>query len=61
MNFGTMVVGDSHHHAQGTKPAELQAVEAARGYCKGAKTYVNMTPGDCHAILLLCLKVFLTL
>ncbi|KAL1813368.1 riboflavin biosynthesis protein PYRR, chloroplastic [Daucus carota subsp. sativus] len=45
---GSRVVGEGYLHAQGTKPAELQAVEAAGEYCKGATAYVNMEPGDCH-------------
>lgn len=54
-NFGCListnagrVVGEGYLYAQGTKPAEVQAVEAAAGYCRGATAYVNMEPGDCH-------------
>ncbi|KAI3694255.1 hypothetical protein L1987_77218 [Smallanthus sonchifolius] len=42
------VVGEGYLYAQGTKPAEVQAVEAAGEYCRGATAYVNMEPGDCH-------------
>lgn len=41
------VVGEGYLYAQGTKPAEVQAVEAAGEYCRGATAYVNMEPGDC--------------
>lgn len=54
-NFGcvivtpsTEVVGDGYLYAQGTKPAEVLAVEAAGERCRGATAYVNMEPGDCH-------------
>ncbi|KAJ0911263.1 putative riboflavin biosynthesis protein RibD [Helianthus annuus] len=53
-NFGCViatarnVVGEGYLYAQGTKPAEVQAVEAAGEYCRGATAYVNMEPGDCH-------------
>lgn len=42
------VVGEGYLYAQGTKPAEVQAVEAAGEFCRGATAYVNMEPGDCH-------------
>ncbi|CAK9164485.1 unnamed protein product [Ilex paraguariensis] len=42
------VVGEGYLYAQGTKAAELQAVEAAGAWCKGATAYINMEPGDCH-------------
>ncbi|KAI7739062.1 hypothetical protein M8C21_005221 [Ambrosia artemisiifolia] len=42
------VVGEGYLYAQGTTPAEVQAVEAAGEYCRGATAYVNMEPGDCH-------------
>ncbi|GKV40189.1 hypothetical protein SLEP1_g47858 [Rubroshorea leprosula] len=29
-------------------PAEIQAVEAGGGHCRGATTHLNMEPGDCH-------------
>lgn len=48
VNSGSRVVGEGYLYAQGTKPAELLAVEAAGEYCKGATAYVNMEPGDCH-------------
>ncbi|CAI9274974.1 unnamed protein product [Lactuca saligna] len=41
------VVGEGYLYAQGTKPAEVQAVEAAGEYCRGATAYLNMEPGDC--------------
>ncbi|KAJ4961111.1 hypothetical protein NE237_021021 [Protea cynaroides] len=46
---GKNVVGEGYLYAQGTKCAELQAVEAAGELCKGATAYLNMEPGDCHA------------
>ncbi|XP_024961000.1 riboflavin biosynthesis protein PYRR, chloroplastic-like isoform X2 [Cynara cardunculus var. scolymus] len=45
------VVGEGYLYGQGTKPAEVQAVEAAGGYCRGATAYVNMEPGDCDGDL----------
>ena len=56
-NFGCVittngkVVGEGYLYAQGTKPAEVQAVEAAGELCRGATAYVNMEPGDCHGDL----------
>ncbi|KAI7736071.1 hypothetical protein M8C21_023688 [Ambrosia artemisiifolia] len=53
-NFGCViattgnVVGEGYLYAQGTTPAEVQAVEAAGEFCRGATAYVNMEPGDCH-------------
>ncbi|KAK8342783.1 hypothetical protein V6Z11_A08G264700 [Gossypium hirsutum] len=54
-NFGCVivtpsaeVVGEAYLYAQGTKPAEVLAVEAAGERCRGATAYVNMEPGDCH-------------
>ncbi|KAK4741644.1 hypothetical protein SAY87_025232 [Trapa incisa] len=55
-NFGCVIatprghaIGEGYLYAQGTKPAELQAVEAAgAGLCRGATAYLNMEPGDCH-------------
>ncbi|KAF7817738.1 riboflavin biosynthesis protein PYRR, chloroplastic isoform X1 [Senna tora] len=54
-NFGCViatspgnVVGEGFLYAQGTKPAEVQAVEAAGEHCSGATAYLNMEPGDCH-------------
>ncbi|RVX07304.1 Riboflavin biosynthesis protein PYRR, chloroplastic [Vitis vinifera] len=53
-NFGCViatagkVVGEGYLYAQGTKPAEVQAVEAAGELCRGATAYLNMEPGDCH-------------
>ncbi|XP_043688654.1 riboflavin biosynthesis protein PYRR, chloroplastic isoform X2 [Telopea speciosissima] len=46
---GKNVVGEGYLYAQGTKCAELQAVEAAGELCKGATAYLNMEPGDCYA------------
>ncbi|KAF6145314.1 hypothetical protein GIB67_017025 [Kingdonia uniflora] len=45
---GSNVVGEGYLYAQGTKCAELQAVEAASELCKGATAYLNMESGDCH-------------
>ncbi|PKI66903.1 hypothetical protein CRG98_012666 [Punica granatum] len=43
------VVGEGYLYAQGTKSAEVQAVEAAGiDVCRGATAYLNMEPGDCH-------------
>ncbi|XP_028790229.1 riboflavin biosynthesis protein PYRR, chloroplastic isoform X1 [Neltuma alba] len=54
-NFGCVIatapghiVGEGFLYAQGTKPAEVQAVEAAGECCRGATAYLNMEPGDCH-------------
>ncbi|XP_052184304.1 riboflavin biosynthesis protein PYRR, chloroplastic [Diospyros lotus] len=53
-NYGCVIVSpsgsvaaESYLYAQGTKPAELQAVEAAGPLCNGATAYLNMEPGDC--------------
>lgn len=54
-NFGCViatapgnVIGEGFLYAQGTKSAEVQAVEAAGEHCGGATAYLNMEPGDCH-------------
>ncbi|KAK2974283.1 hypothetical protein RJ640_016769 [Escallonia rubra] len=54
-NFGCViatgsgrVVGEGFLYAQGTKPAEVQAVEAAGELSRGATAYLNLEPGDCH-------------
>lgn len=54
-NFGCLiatsagkVAGEGYLYAQGTKPAEVQAVEAGDSFCRGATAYLNMEPGDCH-------------
>ncbi|WCJ21981.1 Riboflavin biosynthesis protein PYRR chloroplastic [Euphorbia peplus] len=54
-NFGCVittasghVAGEGYLYAQGTKSAELQAVEAAGDSSKGATAYLNMESGDCH-------------
>lgn len=54
-NFGCViatttgkVIGDGYLYAQGTKSAEVLAVEAAGEWCRGATAYINMEPGDCH-------------
>ncbi|OWM74807.1 hypothetical protein CDL15_Pgr004574 [Punica granatum] len=48
-NPGGNVVGEGYLYAQGTTPAEVQAVEAAGAdLCMGATAYLNMEPGDCH-------------
>ncbi|THU49260.1 hypothetical protein C4D60_Mb06t07680 [Musa balbisiana] len=54
-NFGCViarggdVVGEGFLYAQGTKCAELQAVEKAGGLARGATAYLNMEPGDCYS------------
>ncbi|XP_015875805.3 riboflavin biosynthesis protein PYRR, chloroplastic [Ziziphus jujuba] len=54
-NFGCLiatpsgrVAGEGFLYAQGTKPAEVLAVEAAGDSCLGSTAYLNMEPGDCH-------------
>lgn len=54
-NFGCViatpsgiVAGEGYLYAQGTKAAEVLAVEAAGGFSKGSTAYLNMEPGDCH-------------
>ncbi|CAN1345366.1 Riboflavin biosynthesis protein PYRR, chloroplastic [Linum perenne] len=54
-NFGCVLVtpsgkvaGEGYLYAQGTKPAEVQAVESAGHLGKGATAYLNLEPGDCH-------------
>lgn len=54
-NFGCVisagaekVVGEGYLYAEGTTPAEVQAVEAAGAFCRDATAYLNMEPGDCH-------------
>ncbi|KAL3838545.1 hypothetical protein ACJIZ3_023136 [Penstemon smallii] len=42
-----VVVGEGYLYAQGTTPAELQAVEAAGERCRGATAYLNMEPSHC--------------
>ncbi|KAK1295231.1 hypothetical protein QJS10_CPA16g00560 [Acorus calamus] len=44
----SVVVGEGFLHAQGTKCAELQAVEAAGVLARGSTAYLNMEPGDCY-------------
>ncbi|CAN6447500.1 unnamed protein product [Victoria cruziana] len=52
-NFGCViakdgaVVSEGFLYAQGTKCAELQAVEAGGEFCRGATAYLNLEPGDC--------------
>ncbi|KAL2634879.1 hypothetical protein R1flu_006358 [Riccia fluitans] len=45
---GPRVVGEGFLYAQGTRSAEVQAVERARDLTKGATAYMNLEPGDCH-------------
>ena len=45
---GRNVVGEGFLYAQGTKCAELQAVEMAGELARGATAYLNMEPGDCY-------------
>ncbi|KAK0591791.1 hypothetical protein LWI29_008121 [Acer saccharum] len=54
-NFGCViatstgkVAGEGYLYAQGTKPAEVLAVEAGGERCRGATAYLNLEPGDCH-------------
>ncbi|XP_021734368.1 riboflavin biosynthesis protein PYRR, chloroplastic-like [Chenopodium quinoa] len=52
-NFGCVIeagriVGEGYLYAQGTTAAEVQAVEAAGEWCRGATAYLNMECGDCH-------------
>ncbi|PON55212.1 Riboflavin biosynthesis protein RibD [Trema orientale] len=54
-NFGCViatssgaVAGEGFLYAQGTKPAEILAVEAAGESCRRSTAYLNMEPGDCH-------------
>ncbi|RYR60940.1 hypothetical protein Ahy_A04g018028 isoform C [Arachis hypogaea] len=54
-NFGCVittptgaVASEAYLYAQGTTPAEAQAVAAAGELCRGATAYLNMEPGDCH-------------
>ena len=54
-NFGCVIATSSGHvagegylYAQGTKPAELQAIETAGAWSRRATAYVNLEPGDCH-------------
>ncbi|XP_020243908.1 riboflavin biosynthesis protein PYRR, chloroplastic isoform X1 [Asparagus officinalis] len=42
------VVGEGFLYAQGTKCAELQAVETAGELARGGTAYLNMEPGDCY-------------
>uniref|UniRef100_A0A1J3D6B3 Riboflavin biosynthesis protein PYRR, chloroplastic n=2 Tax=Noccaea caerulescens TaxID=107243 RepID=A0A1J3D6B3_NOCCA len=54
-NFGCViatssgkVAGEGYLYAEGTKPAEALAVEAAGEFSRGSTAYLNMEPGDCH-------------
>lgn len=42
------IVGEGCLYAQGTRCAEVQAVEEAGELAKGAVAYLNLEPGDCH-------------
>ena len=46
---GREIAGEGFLYAQGTKCAELQAVEAAGSLSRGATAYLNLEPGDCYA------------
>lgn len=46
-NGDKVVVGEGYLYAQGTVPAELQAVEAAGERSRGATAYLNMEPNHC--------------
>lgn len=45
---GPKLVGEGFLYAQGTKSAEVQAVEMAGEFAKNATAYLNLEPGDCH-------------
>eukprot|EP00252_Welwitschia_mirabilis_P018876 TRINITY_DN4235_c0_g1_i1.p1 TRINITY_DN4235_c0_g1~~TRINITY_DN4235_c0_g1_i1.p1 ORF type:complete len:588 (-),score=105.65 TRINITY_DN4235_c0_g1_i1:216-1979(-) len=45
---GSKVVGEGFLYAQGTRAAEIQALETARDLARGATAYLNLEPGDCH-------------
>lgn len=45
---GPKVMGEGFLYAQGTKSAEVQAVERAGELAKNATAYLNLEPGDCH-------------
>ncbi|ONI05204.1 hypothetical protein PRUPE_6G362000 [Prunus persica] len=54
-NFGCViatqsgkVAGEGFLYAQGTKPAEVLAAEAAGNFSRRGTAYLNMEPGDCH-------------
>ncbi|KAL5566723.1 hypothetical protein UlMin_029887 [Ulmus minor] len=54
-NFGCViatpsgqVAGEGFLYAQGTKPAEVLAVEAAGEFSRRSTAYLNLEPGDCH-------------
>ncbi|XP_024356782.1 riboflavin biosynthesis protein PYRR, chloroplastic [Physcomitrium patens] len=53
-NFGCVIahgpksVGEGFLYAQGTKSAEVLAVERAGELAKNATAYLNLEPGDCH-------------
>jgi diaminohydroxyphosphoribosylaminopyrimidine deaminase / 5-amino-6-(5-phosphoribosylamino)uracil reductase len=42
------VAGEGFLYAQGTKCAELQAVQAAGELARGGVAYLNLEPGDCY-------------
>ncbi|XP_008775896.2 riboflavin biosynthesis protein PYRR, chloroplastic [Phoenix dactylifera] len=48
ITMGWDVVGQGFLYAQGTKCAELQAVEMAGGLARGATAYLNLEPDDCY-------------
>ncbi|CAK0784832.1 hypothetical protein CVIRNUC_008037 [Coccomyxa viridis] len=43
------VRAEAYQHAQGTTPAELQAVRSAGAAAQGSTAYLNLEPGDSHA------------
>ncbi|KAI4381141.1 hypothetical protein MLD38_007249 [Melastoma candidum] len=55
-NFGCVLItpsgnvaGEGYLYAQGTKPAEVLALEAAGSdSCLGGSAFLNLEPGDCH-------------
>nr|ATG70684.1 photosensitive 1 [Callitropsis nootkatensis] len=45
---GSKVVAEGFLYGQGTRAAEIKAVEQAKELAKGSTAYVNLEPGDCH-------------
>lgn len=44
---GRRIVGAGALYAQGSRSAELQALEEAREHARGATAFLNLEPGDC--------------
>ncbi|XP_059076763.1 riboflavin biosynthesis protein PYRR, chloroplastic isoform X2 [Cryptomeria japonica] len=45
---GSKIVAEGFLYGQGTRAAEIKALEQARELAKGSTAYVNLEPGDCH-------------